>query len=142
FTKGNLLNNNIGATSPSGVVADNATVFQDGNTLNAYPPSDYRISGLPRHSFSVYGSYQWPSGFGVRADLRGRSSWLYNTGGVVVVPSSYTANVSVFYTQERWTTTIDFLNVTNQRTFGPSEANDTIIPGEPFAIQTRLSLRF
>lgn len=126
------LNQNVSA--PALLLPDNST-----NILGSTPLGlgDWRVTNLPRQNLTLFGSYQFASGFGVKTDLWLRSPYLATANGSVRVPSEYNLNLGVFYARPSWTVALDFLNVTNERNFAGAS---TLL--EPFNVQGRYTYRF
>jgi hypothetical protein len=120
-------------SAPNAIVADNTTNLLGSTSLGL---GNWRITNLPRNNFTLFGSYQFNSGFGVKTDLWLRDSYIANADGSVVVPSEYNLNVGVFYNRPSWAVELDGQNVTNQRNFA---GGATVL--EPFNLQARITLR-
>ncbi|MDX2108614.1 MAG: TonB-dependent receptor plug domain-containing protein [Verrucomicrobiota bacterium] len=132
YLSATTLNQNISAPKP--LQADNATNILGTTALGL---GDWRITNLPRNSGSLFASYEFESGFGVKTDLWVRDRYLANNYGIVTVPSEYNLNLSLFYNQPSWTVALDFQNVTNERNFAGAS---TLL--EPLSIQGRFTYRF
>ena len=120
-------NQNLSAPNP--LLANNATNILGSTSLGL---GDWRITNLPRNNFTLFSSYQFASGFGVKANLWLRDSYIANADGSVVVPSEYNLNLGVFYQQPKWSVELDAQNVTNQRNFA---GGSTVL--EPLSLQAR-----
>jgi hypothetical protein len=125
---------NQSVSAPTSLLADNST-----NILGTTPLGlgNWRVTNLPRQNFTLFGSYEFASGFGVKSDLWLRSPYIANANGSVRVPAEYSLNVGLFYNQPRWTVALDFQNVTNERNFAGAA---TLL--EPFNVQARYTYRF
>ncbi len=124
-------NQSINAANP--LVADNAT-----NLLGSTPLGlgDWRVINLPRHNVTAFASYQFDGGFGVKADLWLRDSYIANASGSVSVPSGYNLNLGIFYNRPRWSADLTAQNLTNQRNFA---GGATLL--EPLNFQARITLK-
>ena len=135
-----------GFFSPVGFVADNATVFADGNSLTrATAPGSITAPAIPKYSVNAFLDYRLPSGLG--AELAGwwTSSWYTNIARTVKVPNEYNLNLTVYYRQPKWDGSIRFLNITNQKNYVTGLTGGTsefITPTAPFAIQATYAYRF
>ena len=106
-------------STPVDLLADNATNILGTTSLGF---GNWRVTNLPRQNFTLFSSYQFRSGFGVRTDLWIRSSYILTNSGSVSVPSEYNVNLGVFYRQPRWSVALDLQNVTNRRNFAGAAA--------------------
>ncbi len=129
----NYVRNNAGSTA---TVADGETALLGNVSGYRLPPGDYRITNLPRNTASLYATWLLPKGFGLRGDFSIRDSYIITGDGSIVIPSAHNLNASVFYQHSRWRLSVDFTNVTNERTF-----NGTV-QVEPIGVQTRLTVHF
>jgi hypothetical protein len=125
---------NQSVSAPTLLLADNATNILGTTSLGL---GDWRVTNLPRQNFTLFGSYQFDSGFGVKTDLWLRSPYIANANGSVRVPSEYNVNVGLFYNRPTWTVALDFQNVTDERNFAGAS---TLL--EPFNVQARYTYRF
>jgi outer membrane receptor protein involved in Fe transport len=100
-------------SAPAPLVADNATNILGATT--SVQGVNYRMVNLPHDSGSLYATYAWRSGFGVRTDLWVRGSYWVTTNGAVTVPAEYDVDVGLFYAQPRYRIALNLGNVTNQR---------------------------
>ena len=124
---------NLVISAPNALVADNATNLLGSTSLGL---GNWRITNLPRNNFTLFGSYQFASGFGVKVDLWLRDSYIANADGSVVVPSEYNLNLGLFYNQATWSVELDAQNATNERNFAGSA---TLL--EPFNLQARFTFK-
>lgn len=121
-------------SGPNPIVVDNTTNII-GSTSLGY--GDWRVTNLPRNNVTLFASYQFASGFGVRADAWLRDSYIANNNASVVIPSEYNLNVGVFYNRAAWSVQVDFQNVTDERNFAGAS---TVL--EPFGVQGRITYKF
>ncbi len=75
---------------------------------------NYRVTNLPHNTGSLYASYQFNSGFGIKADYSIHDSYLVATDGSVSVPGDYNLDLGVYYNQTRYRIAFDIQNLTNQ----------------------------
>ncbi len=126
------LNQNLSAPTP--IVADNATNILGSTSLGI---GNWRITNLPRNNFTLFASYQFRSGFGLKTDLWLRDSYLANANGSVTVPSAYNINLGVCYNRPAWSVDLSAQNLTNQRNFAGGSTQL-----EPLNLQGRFTYRF
>jgi hypothetical protein len=140
----NVLPASTGITSPYGFVADGVTAIDTGDVFHQLPRGRYPVSTIPRNQGSIFSTYKFANGFGVKGDLWVKSSWRYKLDNHVEIPGEHNLDLSVFYDQPRWRAQLDFLNVTNQRNFSATigEGVDMIVPSEPFGIQAKFGYFF
>lgn len=135
-----------GFFSPYGFVADNATVFADGNTLNQRAaPGSAAAPGIPQHSLTGFADYKFGDGFGAELSAWLTSKWDVSLARNATVPREYSANLTLYYRQPRWDAALRILNVTNQQTYvnGLTGATTEFLqPGVPRALQASLAYRF
>jgi outer membrane receptor for ferric coprogen and ferric-rhodotorulic acid len=135
-----------GFFSPYGFVADNATVFADGNTLNQRAAlTNAAAPGIPKHSLTGFVDVKFGDGYG--AELSGwvTSSWATSIVQTASVPREYNLNLSLYYRQPKWDAALRILNLSNQTTFvnGLTGATTEFLqPGLPRAVQGTLAYRF
>ena len=122
-------------STPNAIVADNATNIT--GTTAATGEQNWRLANLPFFTGSLYASYEFPSGFGVKTDLWARDGYWANNVGTVTVPGSYNVNIGFFYNQPRWTVSLDFENVTNVRNFA---GGNTLL--DPASVQAKYVYRW
>jgi hypothetical protein len=99
-------------SAPAPIVADNATNILGATT--SIKGVNYRAVNLPHSTGSLYASYQFDSGLGLKADYSVNSQYYVATDGSVTVPGQYSLNLGVFYNQPRYRVQVDVENVTNQ----------------------------
>ncbi len=99
-------------SAPAPIVADGTTNILGATT--AIKGVNYRMVNLPHTTGTLYASYQFASGFGVKADYSIHSQYYVATDGSVTVPGEYLLNVGVFYNRPRYRVQVDVDNVTNQ----------------------------
>jgi TonB dependent receptor len=116
------------------IVADNATNIISSTTSVI---RDYRITNLPRNNATLYTSYAFVSGWGVRADLSARDSYNVSNSGSISAPGDHRLNVGVFYNTQRYRVSLDVQNVTDR----DSRAGGST-PLEPINAQSRITYRF
>jgi hypothetical protein len=135
-----------GFFSPVGFVADNATVFADGNSLTrATAPGSISAPAIPKYSANAFIDYRLPSGLGAELSGWWTSSWYTNIARTVKVPNEHNLNLTLYYRQPKWDGAIRFLNITNQKNYVTGLTGGTsefITPTAPFAIQATYAYRF
>ena len=99
-------------SAPAPFVADDATNILGATT--SVKGVNYRMVNLPHSTGTLYASYQFASGFGVKADYSVHSQYYVATDGSVTVPGEYQLNVGIFYSRPRYRIQLDIDNVTNQ----------------------------
>lgn len=132
YLAANYINNSV--TTTAALVTDNASLI---GTTTSLGIGGWRITNLPRNNVTVFTSYQFASGFGIRADAWARDSSIVSGDGSIVVPAEQNLNVSLFFNRPKWSASVDFQNVTDERNFAGST---TVL--EPFSIQGRITYRF
>jgi hypothetical protein len=122
-------------SAPAPIVADNSTNILGATT--SVKGVNYRVVNLPHNTGSLFATYQFNSGFGVKADYSVHDSYNVATDGSVTVPGDYNLNVGVFYNTLRYRVAVDIQNVTNQHDHagGPT-------PLPPINAGLRVSYRF
>ncbi|SDF42879.1 MULTISPECIES: TonB-dependent siderophore receptor [unclassified Duganella] len=135
-----------GFFSPYGFVADNATVFADGNTLNQRAaPGSSKAPGIPQHSLNGYVDVRFGKGFGAEASAWWTSKWDTSLAHNATVPNEHNLNLTLYYRQPKWDAALRILNVTNEQNFvnGLTGATTEFLqPGVPRALQASLAYRF
>ena len=111
----NLAATNLNSTysAPEPFVVDNATNLLGATT--SVKGVNYRMVNLPHNTGTFYSTYQFDSGFGVKADVWVHSAYWVATDGSVTVPGEYNVDAGLFYNQRKYRIALDFQNVTNQR---------------------------
>ena len=99
-------------SAPAPIVADNSTNILGATT--SVKGVNYRMVNLPHNTDSLYASYQFDSGFGVKADYSIHDAYNVATDGSVTVPTEYNLNLGFFYSQPRYRVTLQLGNVTNE----------------------------
>jgi outer membrane receptor protein involved in Fe transport len=135
-----------GFFSPWGFVADNATVFADGNALNQRAaPGEAAAPGIPKHSLSGYVDLRFGHGYG--AELAGwwTSDWATSLTRTAVVPNEHALNLTLYLRRPKWDVALRILNLTDERNFvngltGPT--TEFLQPGIPRAVQATFAYRF
>ena len=117
------------------IVADNATNITGSTAATSL--QEWRLPNLPYLSGSLYASFEFASGFGVKTDLWARDGYWANNDGSVTVPASYNVNLGFFYNRPKWTLSVDFQNVTNVRNFA---GGNTLL--DPASVQTKYVYRW
>jgi hypothetical protein len=99
-------------SAPAPIVADNSTNLLGATT--SIKGINYPMVNEPHDTATLYASYQFSSGFGVRTDFTARDSYNVATDGSVTVPGEYNLDLGVFYAQPRYRISFAVNNVTNQ----------------------------
>ena len=94
------------------IVADNSTNILGATT--SVKGVNFRITNLPHETGTLYASYQFASGFGLKTDYSVHSNYWVSNDGSVTVPGDYVLNAGLFYNQKRYRVALDFGNLTNQ----------------------------
>ena len=135
-----------GFFSPWGFVADNATVFADGNTLNQRAaPGAATAPGIPKHSLSGFVDVKFGRGFGSELSAWWTSKWSTSLAQSATVPSAHNFNLTLYYRQPKWDVALRIVNLTDERNFvngltGPT--TEFLQPGIPRALQATAAFRF
>lgn len=116
------------------IVADNATNIISSTTADI---RSYRVTNIPRNQATVYTSYAFPSGWGVKADLSLRDAYNVSNSGSISVPADHRLNVGLFYNTARYRVSLEVQNVTDR----DSRAGGNT-PLEPINAQSRITYRF
>jgi hypothetical protein len=130
--------------TPYGFVADNETVFSLTSGAGILPVKNYRLSGVPRSSDSVYAAYRFDNGFGIKTSVWYQTPTLYKIATNVIIPAQYNVDVSLSYQRPRWFAQIDLMNLTNQHNFATLgvDSVDFIQPLAPLALEGKFGIRF
>ncbi len=122
-------------SAPAPIVADNDTNILGATT--SIKGVNYRVVNLPHNTGSLFASFQFRSGFGLRADYAIHDQYNVATDGSVTVPGDYNLDVGLFYATKRYRVAVNVQNVTNQRDHagGPT-------PLPPINAGLRISYRF
>jgi hypothetical protein len=135
-----------GFFSENGFVADNATVFADGNALTrATAPGRIQAPAIPKYSISSYLDYHLPSGFGAQVSGWWTSQWYTNISRTVLIPNEYNVDLTLYYREKKWDGALRFLNITNQKNFTTGLTGGTsefVTPTQPLAVQATFAYRF
>jgi hypothetical protein len=99
-------------SAPAPIVADDSTNILGATT--SIKGVNYPMVNEPHDTGTFYASYQFTSGFGVKADFTARDSYNVATNGSVTVPGEYNVDLGFFYAQPRYRITLYVNNVTNQ----------------------------
>jgi hypothetical protein len=128
---------NIDSTfsAPAPIVADNSTNIL-GSTA-AVKGVNTRIVNLPHNTGTVYASYEFSSGFGVKADYSVHDAYWVATDGSVTVPGNYNLDLGIYYNQPRYRIALDLQNATNQHDHA---GGSTPLPGANAGL--RVAYRF
>jgi outer membrane receptor protein involved in Fe transport len=135
-----------GFFSPWGFVADNATVFADGNTLNQRAaPGSAAAPGIPKHSLTGFVDVKFGHGFGAEVSAWWSSKWYMSLAQNATVPQEHNLNLTLYYRQPKWDVAVRILNLTDERNFvngltGPT--TEFLQPGIPRAVQLSAAYRF
>lgn len=135
-----------GFFSPWGFVADNATVFADGNALNQRPaPGSAAAPGIPKHSLNGYVDVRFGGGFGSEVSAWWTSKWATSLTQTAWVPNGHNVNLTLYYRKPAWDVALRVLNLTDERNFvngltGPT--TEFLQPGVPRALQATFAYRF
>ena len=117
-------------SAPAPIVADNSTNILGATT--SVKGVNYRAVNLPHSTGSLYATYQFHSGFGLKADYSVHSQYYVATDGSVTVPGEYQLNLGAFYEQPRYRVAFDVQNVTNQLVHA---GGGTPLPGINFGLK-------
>lgn len=131
----------------NGFVADGATIVNNstGNVgVGASNRGNFRLLGIPLHSFNFWTSYQFANGFGLKA-----SGWVTSESQVNRdnwIPVQHSIDLGVFYGNKRWRTDIALRNVTDEKNWSPSAnyggfSTSYLLPAERFGITGRISVK-
>jgi len=135
-----------GFFSPWGFVADNATVFGDGNVLNKRAaPGALKAPGIPEHSLSAFADYQFNNGFGSQVSAWWTSWWYANVTQTAKVPAEHSIDWTLYYRQPSWELALIVRNVSNQKNFSAGltgTTNEFIVPSLPRTVQASFAYRF
>jgi len=128
---------NLNATfsAPAPIVADNSTNLLGATT--AVKGVNTRMINLPHNTGSLWASYQFPTGFGLKADYSVHDSYWATTNGAINVPGDYDLDLNVFYARPRYRITLVVQNITNQH---DHDGGATPLPGANVGL--RVSYRF
>ncbi|OON63231.1 hypothetical protein B0920_07470 [Massilia sp. KIM] len=135
-----------GFFSPWGFVPDNATVFADGNALNARPaPGQAAAPGIPKHSLSGWVDVKFGQGFGAELSAWWTSDWATSLTRTAVVPNEHALNLTLYLRRPKWDLGLRILNLTDERNFvngltGPT--TEFLQPSIPRALQASFAYRF
>lgn len=130
---------------------DDADVFQAGDTLNYYTGvGDWSLVGFSDVLFNGGLRYRFPCGFGAGLNAQWQSEQNVNiaTPGYsqMVLPAQARVNGSLFYETERWSATIEVLNLTNKDNWvhnGDAFTGGALISRDlPLRVESNVKLKF
>ncbi|MCC5834272.1 MAG: TonB-dependent receptor [Opitutales bacterium] len=93
---------------------------QPSGNFGAYEPGDYRLPGLPRTLFNVFGSYRLRNGLGTTLALEMQGEQNLDLFGHVVIPSLQQLNLTLFYQRDPIEIFLHINNLTNEFNWRPS----------------------
>lgn len=135
-----------GFFSPWGFVADNATVFGDGNVLNKRPaPGALEAPGIPKHSVSGFVDYRLDNGFGTQLAAWWTSAWFTSITQTVKVRAGHSLDWTLYYRQPRWEVSLTVRNLSNERNYSAGltgTTNEFLVPSLPRSAQLGLIHHF
>jgi hypothetical protein len=99
-------------SAPAPIVADNSTNILGATT--AVKGVNTRIVNLPHNTASAYATYQFSSGFGIKADLSVHDSYWVATDGSVTIPGNFNLDLGVYYERPAYRIALDVQNATDQ----------------------------
>jgi TonB-dependent Receptor Plug Domain len=122
-------------SAPAPIVANNSTNILGATT--AVKGVNTRIVNLPHNTASAYATYQFSSGFGIKADLSAHDSYWVATDGSVTVPGNINLDLGVYYENPAYRIALDVQNATDQHDHA---GGATPLPGTNAGL--RVSYRF
>ncbi|WP_197507282.1 TonB-dependent siderophore receptor [Mitsuaria sp. 7] len=135
-----------GFFSPWGFVADNATVFGDGNVLNKRPaPGSLQAPGIPKHSASGFVDYQLENGLGTQLSAWWTSAWYTSITQTVKVPSEHAFDWTLYYRQPRYEISLTVRNLTNEKNYSAGltgTTNEFLVPSPSRSAQVSVVYHF
>lgn len=135
-----------GFFSPWGFVADNATVFGDGNVLNKRPaPGSLQAPGIPKHSASGFVDYQFDNGLGTQLSAWWTSAWYTSITQTVKVPAEHAVDWTLYYRQPRYELSLTVRNLTNEKNFSAGltgTTNEFLVPSPSRSAQVSVAYHF
>lgn len=135
-----------GFFSPWGFVADNATVFGDGNVLNKRPaPGSLQAPGIPKHSLSGFVDYQFENGLGTQLSAWWTTAWFTSITQTVKVPAEHAIDWTIYFRQPRWEVGLTVRNLTNERNFSAGltgTTNEFLVPSPSRSAQVSFAYHF
>ncbi|HEY1127878.1 MAG TPA: TonB-dependent receptor plug domain-containing protein [Roseateles sp.] len=135
-----------GFFSPWGFVADNATVFGDGNVLNKRPaPGAVTAPGIPKYSASGFVDYQFDGGWGTQLAGWWTSSWFTSITQTARVPAEHAFDWTLYYRQPGWELSLTVRNLTNERNYSAGltgTTNEFLVPSPARSAQLGFAYHF
>lgn len=135
-----------GFFSPWGFVADNATVFGDGNVLNRRAaPGALAAPGIPKHSVSGFVDYRFDSAWGTQLAGWWTSAWWTSITQTAKVPAEHALDWTLYYRQPAWEVALTVRNLSNQRNFSSGltgTTNEFIVPSAGRSAQLNFAVHF
>jgi hypothetical protein len=102
-------------------------------------------TGNPRNSGTLWATYTFDNGYGLKASAWATSKW--KVSGNIHVPAQYNLDIGVFYIRDRWRVDLDITNVTNEKNWAPAGnyAGDAVyflLPAERLGVQLKATYAF
>lgn len=88
--------------------------------FGAFEPGNYRVPGLPRSLFNVFGSYRLQNGWGASLALEMQGSQNLDLFGDVVIRSQQQLNLTLFYQRDPFEIFLHINNLTDEFNWRPS----------------------
>jgi hypothetical protein len=104
-----------------------------------------QIAGTAVHTTNLWASYQFRSGLGLKTSLWITSKWTVNSA--THVPQQHNIDLGLFYAAKKWRADVDILNITDEKNWGPSNANggdnlSYLLPLERLGLQAKITRHF
>lgn len=113
-----------------------------------FPVGD-KLSNVPRHSGSLWTTYQFQDGFlkgfGVGAGLYYKGESEANLPNTYKLPAFWRTDAALFYERENWKVQVNFLNVFDEDYYTGGDKgvfNYTLNPSQPFSVQASVTYKF
>jgi hypothetical protein len=104
-----------------------------------------QLAGTPLNSYNFWGSYLFTQNIGAKFAFWITSKWKVNSS--VTVPEQCNLDLGLFFTHPKWRVDLDIMNVTDEKNWGPSNANagdnyGYLLPLERFGVSLRVARHF
>jgi iron complex outermembrane receptor protein len=118
-----------------------ATITED----NRFPVGN-RLVNVPRHSYSLWTTYELQSGglkgLGLGVGLYSQGDRVGDLVNSFELPSYLRTDAAIFYRRDKWRAGVNFQNLFGIEYFEGARDRNRVIPGTPFAVTATLGVEF